>query len=111
MILTNSLLLLDEDIEDDNLQNNKMILKVMEYSNVMNHVYYQSNSDNQTCICYSLIEKEPTENNKTYLKFIDNNDPLFTNCILYFKMKTDINDKFLYCFNNTEGNIFKIISR
>ena len=110
MILTNSLLLLDEDIEDDNLQNNKMILKVMEYSNVMNHVYYQSNSDNQTCICYSLIEKEPTENNKTYLKFIDNNDPLFTNCILYFKMKTDINDKFLYCFNNTEGNIFKIIS-
>ena len=110
MILTNSLLLLDEDIEDDNLQNNKMILKVMEYSNVMNHVYYQSNSDNQTCICYSLIEKEPTENNKTYLKFIDNNDPLFTNCILYFKMKTDINDKFLYCFNNKEGNNFKMIS-
>ena len=70
MILTNSLLLLDEDIEDDNLQNNKMILKVMEYSNVMNHVYYQSNSDNQTCICYSLIEKEPTENNKTSLHFI-----------------------------------------
>ena len=111
MILTNSLLLLDEDIEDDNLQNNKMILKVMEYSNVMNHVYYQSNSDNQTCICYSLISNEPTENNKTYLKFIDNNDPLFTNCILYFKMKTDINDKFLYCFNNQlEGNNFKMIS-
>lgn len=105
IILTNSLLLLDEDIQD-----NKMILKVMEYSNVMNHVYYQNNSDNETCICYSLVSKEPTENNKTYLKFIDNNDPLFTNCILYFKMKTDINDKFLYCFNNIEGNIFKIIS-
>lgn len=108
MILTNSLLLLDEDV---NSQDNKMILKVMEYSNVMNHVYYQNNSDNQTCICYSLIEKEPIDNNKTYLKFIDNNDPLFTNCILYFpSLDLEIGDKFMYCFNNKEGNNFKMIS-
>ena len=108
MILTNSLLLLDENIDSED---NKMILKVMEYSNVMNHVYYQNNSDNQTCICYSLIEKEPIDNNKTYLKFIDNNDPLFTNCILYFpSLDLDIGDKFMYCFNNKEGNIFKMIS-
>ena len=108
MILTNSLLLLDENIDSED---NKMILKVMEYSNVMNHVYYQNNSDNQTCICYSLIEKEPIDNNKTYLKFIDNNDPLFTNCILYFpSLDLEISDKFMYCFNNKEGNIFKMIS-
>lgn len=108
MILTNSLLLLDENIDSED---NKMILKVMEYSNVMNHVYYQNNSDNQTCICYSLIEKEPIDNNKTYLKFIDNNDPLFTNCILYFpSLDLEIGDKFMYCFNNKEGNNFKMIS-